>query len=161
MRDHEFDPYHRPEDVQVPDDLTVLVRFLEDLNTFVQRVFDEPPNVLRGEWLDEQREAWNQLESETPGTLALRLAAVRGTPVEAGLFDHGLTGSSLRSKMNGWRDNARAFLARRGTRRLAKALRTGGVIMDSIADAVGWGHAYKEAIKGLHHLTELVIEEGS
>jgi hypothetical protein len=52
------------------------------------------------------------------------------------------------------------LLARRGTQRLAKALRTSGVIMESVADAVGFRHGYKEIIKDLHHLAELVIEEG-
>jgi hypothetical protein len=159
MREDQFDAYHRHGDSQVPDDFTVVVRFLEDLDRFIQGVFDDPPDVLRGEWLDEQREAWSELR-QLPTPLADRLRGLHTTPTESALLDHGLTGRSLRSKMSAWRDGARAFLARRGIQRLARALRTGGVIMESIADAAGFGHAYKEVIKGLHHLTELVIEEG-
>jgi hypothetical protein len=154
----EFDPYRSPENTQ-PDDFVVLAQFLQDLTRFVQDVFDNPPDALRGEWFDEMREAWSELAGQQPySILVSRLESLRSTPTV--LVDHGLTGSSLRSKMNAWRDQVRAFLARRGVQRLAKALRTGGVIMESFADVVGLGHTYKELIKGLHHLAELVIEEG-
>jgi hypothetical protein len=49
----------------------------------------------------------------------------------------------------------------RNTSRLAKALRTAGVITESIAECMGVGGAYKEAIKGLNHLTDIAVEEGA
>jgi hypothetical protein len=156
-RDDKFDPYGPLADGQAPDDYAVLVRFVADLHEFIQDIFDHPPDVLKGEWLDEQREAWNELRTYPP--LSARIESERIT-MQGRLPEHGLSGRSLRSKMNAWRDKARAFLARRGMQRLAKASRTGGVIMESVADAVGIGHAYKEVIKSLHHLAELVIEEG-
>jgi len=161
MRGDEFDPYRRDGEAQDAEDFTVLVRFLEDLDKFVDDLFHDPPAAMRGEWLNEQREAWTELRARNTQTLAMRLVSERGNQDMTRLADHGLTGRSARAKMLAWRDRVREFLALRNCRRAAKALRSGAVIMESVADVLGWGHAYKEAIKGLHHLSEIAIEEGA
>lgn len=159
MRDEEFDPYRPSLDGQPLEEPAVIANFLEDVEQFLENVFDNPPDALRGEWLEEQRQAWQDLRR--PGAEAVRDRVEARHITFTELQDHGLTGQALRAKMLSWRDSSRAFLARRGTRRLAKALRTGGVVLDSAAEVFGFGGAHKEIIKGLQYLTELAIEEGA
>ncbi len=163
MSPHVFDPYgEHPEGV--PDEVTVLAQFLWSVEDFLSNVFKEPPDSIRGEWLEEQREAWRDITERLGGTLGDRVIDWPANEIDVAgkLQDHGLTGPPLRAKINAWRDRTRAFFQLRNTRRLTRALQTGGVIVESIADCIpGVGGAYKEAIKGLNHLVDLAAQEGA
>lgn len=130
------------------------------MQELVNDVFDDPPASMRGTWLDEQRHAWFEVSDG-------RLVAGFDTWLQedpmahSKLEGHGLDKQPLRSKVTEFRDRARAFLQLRNARRASKALRTAGVMMESVAECVGLGGAYKESIKGLHHLAELAAEEGA
>jgi len=169
-----YDPYgdSAPETV---DPLGVLSGFFNSVGEFLDFVFTNPPGPMRGQWLDEQEVAWNELRSRIDvDSLGARVAegARRRAQENAGeepefeavrrhLDEHGLSGRALYMKITEWRDKSRWFFKLRNTRRLAKALRTAGVIAESAAECAGVGGAYKEAIKGLNHLTDIAIEEGA
>jgi hypothetical protein len=173
-----FDPYADGDDPR-PED--VISQFFYGLESFMDSVFENPPGPIRGEWLDNQERAWRELR-ERLGDVGGRVAAAlvsdavhqaeeRGAPrerpyleefIDERLDRHGLREGPLRAKMTEMRDKFRDFLHLRNTRRLSRALRTAGVITESIFDCLPKevSGAVKEAVKGLNHLVDIAIEEG-
>lgn len=141
------------------DDPERIRAFVKNLEVLMDGIFAEPPAGLRGTWFDEQSRAWKEISP-----LGRRLSDTIESEIRAhedSLTGHGLTDRALLAKLGEFRDKVRGFMQLRNARRAAKVLRTGAVIMESVVDAIpGVGGAYKEAVKGLHHLTELALEEG-
>lgn len=153
-----YDPYGHPSGP--PEDVDVVRDWLVNVQEFITDVLNNPPASMRGTWLEEQRQAWFEVSD---GRLTDGFDNwLQGDPeAYAKLEGHGLLRQPLRSKVTEFADRARAFLQLRNARRASKALRTAGVIMESVAECLGLGGAYKESIKGLHHLAELAVEEGA
>lgn len=161
MADDDFDPF-RPTRNGQPSDVEVLKNFLDDFVRFMDEALHNPPDALRGSWLEEQADAWRNLNNQGLLTeLKANLSAHHDEPTgaPARLPHAGLTGVPLRTKMNAWRRSVLDFLELRSIKRLARAGRTSGVILGSLADAVGFGHAYEEAATGLQHLCELALDD--
>jgi hypothetical protein len=152
------DPYGHPGGP--PADVDIVREWLLSMQELVTDVFDDPPASMRGTWLDEQRHAWFEVRD---GQLVAGFDRwlQEEEMAYSKLEEHGLDQQPLRSKVTEFRDRARAFLQLRNARRASKALRTAGVIMESVAECAGLGGAYKESIKGLQHLAELAVEEGA
>jgi hypothetical protein len=153
-----YDPYGHPEGP--PADVDVVRDWLVNVQEFIRDVLEDPPASMRGTWLDEQRQAWFEV-SDGRLTDGFDRWLQEDPLASSKLEGHGLDKQPLRSKVTEFRDRARAFFQLRNARRASKALRTAGVIMESVAECVGLGGAYKESIKGLHHLAELAVEEGA
>jgi hypothetical protein len=171
--DYEFEPeehgvHDGPGRGRPHNELARIEAFLRNLERFMDALFDDPPPGLKGEWLDEQRNSWNEIsaaqvaggEAHSRHRLSTTIAHEPG--VAANLDAHGLTGQPLSAKLGEFRDKVRDYLRLKNVRRASYALRTAAVLVESVLEAIpGVGGAYKEAVKLLHHLTEIALEEGS
>ena len=164
MATHELDdPYSDGYD---PDPQEVLRAFGSSVEKFLDAIYGGdigPPAAMRGDWFNAQALAWQ--ERPNPGSLGGQFDHAIHDRREAGesdnLEEHGLTGRGLRAKIGEWLDKTRAYFEVNNSRRLKHALKTGGLILESVEDALGVGGIVKEAIKGLGHLANIAVEEGA
>lgn len=122
-------------------------RFLDDLLT-------SPPDDMKGQYIDEQTEAWPEARGSV-NSICSELS--RRPPGE--LARVGLAGSSARAKFRQLKDAISDFFKLRTSARAAKAFQVAINILGSIANLVGASEALKEAFEALKYIADSALRE--
>ena len=149
---HPFDPDEDNDRERNAGALLMMGRAADEL-------LGDPPSEMRGEYLDEQRDAWYAV---VPGELSIRetIGGLVNELRQAGdtaMQQAGLIGRAGKAKCRQVRDAIADFLKLRTTQRAARMVHVCVNLLASLLSIVPGIEVVKEAFEGFKYLADLVL----